>query len=114
MQREKEYEEARRRIYGESSPAAGDALAKGVRDLSLGASPLSGGGAKPRNSTSLSGAGRSHKDRSSGSRGPSNTSLGTTDKGAPADVVRTPRGPGDGRGGFAGESGRGRGDRSVG
>ena len=115
MQREKEYEEARRRIYGESTPSApkDDPLAKGIRDLSLGPGSRSGSSAgRPRSGTG--GSGRSQKEKGSGSRGSSNASLGAGEKVGPADVVRTPRGPGDGQVGFGSDSGRSRGGKTVG
>ncbi|KAK4704471.1 hypothetical protein P7C70_g1742, partial [Phenoliferia sp. Uapishka_3] len=116
LQREKEYEAARRRIYGESSTPSptttkDDPLAKGLKELSIGSGSRSGSRGSGGSSSPRGGRGQ----RGGGSRSSSSTSLvGGPDKGTPPDVVRTPRGPGVGRGGFGGESVQGSGAKTAG
>ncbi|BGP49799.1 hypothetical protein JCM10450v2_005704 [Rhodotorula kratochvilovae] len=104
-EREREYAEARRRIYGEEPPTGAAALAKSVEKLSLasGARARSANGrASPARSASP--ATRSPGSSASGASTPSSSSRTRTTSAprelAAGGVVRAPKGPNGESGGF--------------
>lgn len=111
VEREQAYEEARRRIYGDSpqtspSDKDGGGLSSGMAGLALGA-PGSGSGSRARSGSSTAGNGR--KDGGRGSRPGTPRGGGAVASPAPPapeGAVRAPRGPTAGTGfGFSKEGG---------